>query len=484
MQPIVARWRVRGMFVTERTSVIEKVIAHIDAHKEDHVQRLLDLLRIPSVSTDPGRKADVLRGAEWFNRLFAEAGIESDIVETAGHPAVLADTGPVEDGGDRGRPLPTLLVYGHYDVQPAGDESLWDSPPFDPTIRDGAIFARGSADDKGQVLTHVLATSSFKQVAGRLPIRVKFLIEGEEEVGSANLPGLLRAQRDRLACDYVVLSDTPKLDANTPAITYGTKGLIYKEIVVTGPRQDLHSGSYGGTLVNPGNALAAIIASLHDADNRVTVPGYYDNVREISADERKRLGELPFDENAYLTSMGAPALEGEKGYSTLERRWARPTLDVNGLLGGFTGEGASTIIPAKMSAKVSMRIVPDQDPEKTSAAFDKAVRSAAPKGVRVEILTHAVAAPYLCPTDSPGMSAAKQAVEAGFGKRPVLIREGGTLPILPLFKEVLGADSLMIGMCHPNCNAHGPNEFFTLADLHDGTKAAAHLIHTLADQPG
>ncbi len=454
--------------------MIENVIAQIDSAKEAHVERLLDVLRIPSISTDRERKADMYRGAEWFQRLFTEFGIENDLVETAGHPAVLADTGPVDGGG------PTLLVYGHYDVQPAGDESLWHSPPFEPTIRDGSVFARGSADDKGQVLAHVLAAGCWKKVAGQLPVRVKFLIEGEEEVGSVNLEALVRAQRERLACDYVALSDTPKFNADTPAITYGTKGLIYKEIVLTGPKQDLHSGSFGGTLTNPGNALAAIITSLRDADNRVTIPGYYDDVREITPEERKRLGALPFDDDGYRDVTGAPALDGEKGFTTLERRWARPTLDVNGLFGGYTAEGASTIIPAKMLAKLSMRIVPDQKPEKVSQAFDEAVRAAAPSGVRIEIITHAVAPAYLCPTESPGMAAAQRAIEAGFKAKPVLIREGGTLPILPLFKEVLGADSLMIGLCHPDCNAHGPNEFFTLADFHSGTQAAAYFVHELA----
>jgi acetylornithine deacetylase/succinyl-diaminopimelate desuccinylase-like protein len=318
------------------------------------------------------------------------------------------------------------------------------------------------------------------KVAGGLPVRVKFLIEGEEEIGSPNLEKLVRDHRERLACDYVAISDTPKLNAATPAITYGTKGLIYKEIIITGPKQNLHSGQYGGTLTNPGNALAVIIASLRDADNRVTIPGYYDDVRELTDEERARLQELPFSEADYLASMGAPSLEGEKGYGTLERRWARPTLDVNGLFGGFTGEGASTIIPAKVLAKVSMRIVPDQNPDRIAKAFDEAVHAATPRGVRVEIVDHAGCAAYCSPIGSPGMTAAAEAVEAGFGQQPVFIREGGTLPILPLFKEVLEADSLMMGFCTPDCNAHGPNEFFRLTDFHNGTKTAAYFINRLA----
>jgi acetylornithine deacetylase/succinyl-diaminopimelate desuccinylase-like protein len=455
-------------------SVIDKVIARIDAGKDDFVKRLNDFLRIESISTDPEHKGDMRLGAEWVQRVLTECRIKCEVLDTPGHPCVLADSGPGSSGG------PTVLIYGHYDVQPTGDLSLWHSPPFEPTVRDGLLYARGSADDKGQVLAHVLAAECWMKVAGRLPIRVKFLIEGEEEVGSSSLEKIIRDNRDGLACDYVALSDTPKFDETTPAITYGTKGLVYKEIIVTGPKQNLHSGSYGGTLTNPGNALATIIAALRDADNRVTIPHFYDDVRELTGEERARLKELPFDESAYLAAMGAPALTGEKGYGTLERRWARPTVDVNGMFGGFTGEGASTIIPAKVSAKVSMRIVPDQNPDKVSKAFDEAVRALCPPGVMVEIRSHGACAAYVTPMDSPGMRVAADAMEAGFGKRPYFIREGGTLPILPLFKEVLGADSLMMGFCVPDCNAHGPNEFMALSDFHAGIKTAAHFMHLLA----
>ncbi len=452
--------------------MIDKVIAHIDANRDASVERLNDFLRIQSISTDPSCDAESRRGAAWVKDVFTGCGLDTEIVETEKHPCVIADSGPA-DG-------PTVLIYGHYDVQPTGDESLWDSPPFEPTVRDGLLYARGSADDKGQVLAHMLAAESWMKTAGKLPIRVKFLVEGEEEIGSPNLEPVVRKLKDRLACDYVVLSDTPKFDRKTPAITYGTKGLIYKEITLTGPKQNLHSGSYGGTLMNPGNALAVIIAALKDGENRVTVPGFYDKVRPLTADEKEKIKELPFDEEGFRGSIGTPSLEGEAGYTTLERRWARPTLDVNGLLGGFTGEGASTVIPAKVMAKVSMRIVPDQVPAEISAAFDDAVRAATPKGVRLEIKTFADAAAYVSPIDSPGMAAAIEAVEAGFGKKPLFIREGGTLPILPLFKEVLGADSLMLGFCCPDCNAHGPNEWFALDDLHAGTKTSAHFLNRMA----
>lgn len=460
--------------MTRENSVIDKVIAHIDANRDAYVERLSALLRIPSVSTDPDRKDDIRRAAEWVHGLFKDAGINAEMVETDRHPAILAEGGPVDGNGL------TVLVYGHYDVQPTGDESLWDSPAFEPTIRNGAIFARGSADDKGQVLAHLFAAEAWMKVAGKLPGRVKFLIEGEEEIGSPNLSGLVRQHADRLKCDYVALSDTPKLDADTPAITYGTKGMIYKQIDITGPKQDLHSGAYGGTLVNPANALAEIIAALRDADNRVTIPGFYDDVRDLTNKEKASMAALPFDEEAYRETMGTSRLDGEVGYTTLERRWARPTLDVNGLLSGFTGEGAMTIVPSKAMAKVSMRIVPDQDADKVSAAFDEAVHNLAPKGVNVTVTTFASCAAYISELDSPGMRAAAAAIEAGFGKAPVYTREGGTLPILPLFKELLGADSLMMGFCVPDCNLHGPNEFFFLDDLHNGIKTAAHFLDRLA----
>jgi len=453
--------------------VIDKAISYINDHADANLERLSDLLRIASISTDPTRKGDIRAGADWVNKLFVEAGIPSEIVETAGHPCVVADTGPVDGGG------PTVLVYGHYDVQPTGDESLWDSPAFEPTVREGKLFARGSADDKGQALAHLLAAEAWMKTAGSTPIRVKFLIEGEEEIGSPNLGPIVETNRERLACDYVALSDTPKFSKETPAITYGTKGLVYKEIIVTGPKQNLHSGSFGGTITNPGNALALIINSMRDGNNRVTIPGFYDKVRDITDIEKKRMQALPFDEAAYLASMGAPALTGESGFATIERRWCRPTLDVNGLLGGFVGEGASTVIPAKVMAKVSMRIVPDQSPDEISAAFDKAVHAAAPKGVKVEVLTHNTCPAYVSALDSPGMKAAERALEAGFGAKPAFIREGGSLPILALFKKVLGADSLMLGFCMPDCNAHGPNEYLGVDDFLSGTRSAAFLLDEL-----
>ena len=320
------------------------------------------------------------------------------------------------------------------------------------------------------------------KAAGKLPIRVKYLIEGEEEIGSPNLLDLIKQQRDRLACDYIAISDTSKFDEKTPAITYGTKGLVYKEITITGPDSDKHSGSFGGTIVNPANELARIIASLKDDKNRITIPGFYDDVRKLSKSERKRLAELPFSDKKYAKLLGVTRLAGEKGYTTLERRWTRPTLDVCGLFGGYQGPGSSTIIPAKVGAKVSMRLVPDQNPSKISKLFDKAVMAAASPGVKVSIQNFGNYAAYVSPMDTDGMNAAIAAVEKGFNRAPVLIREGGSLPILPMFKKVLGADSIMMGFCLPNCNAHGPNEFFDLDDFHNGIRSAAHFLNELASQ--
>lgn len=452
---------------------IEQVEAYLKNENQSFVERLLGFLRIPSISTDPSCKDRIRQAADWVREQFERMGIESEICETAGHPCVLADSGPVDAAM-------TVLIYGHYDVQPAGDESLWKSGPFEPTIRNGKIVARGAADNKGQVLTHVFAAEAWMKAVGKLPVRVKFLIEGEEEVGSPNLEDFVVKHKDRLACDYVALSDTAQLDEGQPAITYGTKGLLYKEINVFGPKQDLHSGSFGGTIENPGNVIGTIVAAFKDADHRVTIPGFYDDVREITESERGQLESLPLDDGRYLEMVGSPELDGEKGYSTVQRRWTRPTLDVNGLYGGFQGEGASTIIPAKCGVKVSMRLVPDQDPEKISKSFDEFVRKHCPSSARLEIKTFGMCPAYVADLESPGMRAAAQAVEAGFGKAPVFIREGGTLPILPLFKQVLCADSLMMGFCQPNCNAHGPNEFFHLRDFENGIRTSAHFYNLMS----
>jgi len=454
--------------------VIDQVIAHVAKNYDAYLERLNAFLRIPCISTDPGAKAAIRDGADWVLRFFHDAGIDAGIYPTQGHPAVIADTGAVSAGG------PTILVYGHYDVQPVGDPKLWQSGPFDPVVRQGRLYARGSADDKGQVLTHMLAAEAWKKVAGKLPIRVKFLIEGEEEIGSPHLGVLIEKERERLACDYVCLSDTAKFSEDVPAITYGTRGMLYKEVVFTGARNDLHSGTFGGTFPNPANALVELVTRMKDAQGRVTIPEFYDGVSTPTAQELDALRRLPFDESAYRESVGAGGLAGEQGFSTMERRWLRPTLDVNGLLSGFTGEGAMTIIPGRAMAKVSMRLVPHQDPAKISAAFDRFVAEHTPAGIRHEIKEFTRCAAYVCPLENPGLQKAATAVEAGFGVKPAFIREGGSLPILPLFKKVLGAESIMMGFCLATCNAHGPNEFMVIDDFKAGIRTAAHLIAKMA----
>ena len=460
-------------FNREGFAVIEKVVAHVESNRDRYIERLFEFLRIPSVSTDPDAVPAMKQTAQWVLDVLTGCGIEARIQPTDGHPAVLGDTGPV-DGG------PTVLVYGHYDVQPTGDESLWDSKPFEPVVRDGRIYARGSADDKGQVLTHLLAAEAWKKVAGKLPVRIKFLIEGEEEIGSINLDKLIESHVKELACDYVCLSDTCKFSPDIPAITYGTKGLLYKEVVYRGCTTDLHSGTFGGSVPNPGNAIAALIAKMKDPENRVRIPGFYDDVVESSKKELAALRALPFDEAEYARSIGARGLDGEKGYSTMERRWLRPTLDVNGLLCGFTGEGSMTVLPASAMCKVSMRLVPNQTPEKISAGFDEFVAANTPEGIDCEIKNFASAGPYMCPLDNDGLQRAAKAVECGFGVAPAMIREGGSLPILPMFKKLLGAESIMMGYCLANCNAHGPNEFLVVDDFIKGITTGAYLPHTMA----
>ena len=449
------------------------VLAWLEQNRSEHLERLLTFLRFPTISAQAAHAADMTACGEWLIGQFARAGARAELLPTGGHPAVFAEAGPKDS------PI-TLLIYGHYDVQPAGEEGLWRSPPFEPVVRDGAIYARGAADDKGQLFTHLLAAEAWAKTTGSLPIRVKYLIEGEEEIGSSHLAGLIRANRARLACDYVALSDTAKLDAQTPALTYSTRGLVYKQIDVTGPSKDLHSGVYGGTVANPAEVLARVLASLHDEQCRVAIPGFYEDVCELSPQERIALNRAPFDEASFLEQTGSPAVCGEPGYTTIERRGARPALDVNGLCSGYVGEGASTIIPSRAFAKVSMRLVPDQNPEKISEAFDRAVRAACPPTVRLSIQTFSKASPYVCPLDSPGVQAAMKAMEEGYGRPPGLIREGGTLPILPLFKSELGADSLMLGFCVSDCNAHSANEFFHVADLEAGARSAALLLSEIA----
>jgi acetylornithine deacetylase/succinyl-diaminopimelate desuccinylase-like protein len=452
--------------------MISKVIARLEKEKQKAVDELVDLLKIPSVSADPSRKADIRRAADWLARRMTAAGLRTEVKETAGNPIVYA-----ERSGPAG--APTILIYGHYDVQPPDPLDEWKSPPFEPVIRDGKVLARGSSDDKGQLLTHVHAIGAWIAETGSLPIHVKVILEGEEEISSLNLPTFLREHRDMLKCDVVVVSDTSQFAHGVPAITYGLKGLAYVEVRMQGPAADLHSGSFGGSIRNPANALAELIADLHDEKGRVAIPGFYDDVKPLEEWERKEYARLPFSEAEYLKITGSPALWGEDGYTTTERRWARPTLDVNGIWGGYQGEGAKTIIPARAGAKISMRLVPNQDPEKISKLFADHVRKIVPPSVRVEVIPMHGGKPFLIDPKSPMFEKASLAIEKGFGRKPVFIREGGSIPITQTFKEVLGADTLLLGWGQNDDGAHSPNERFDLEDYHKGTLSSAYLIGLL-----
>ena len=453
---------------------IDRVDAYLEAHRADFEERLKALLRIPSVSAQPDHDADTRRAAEFVRDDLRGLGFDAELIATRGHPIVFAER---RDAPGK----PTLLVYGHYDVQPADrDKDGWDSDPFEPVVRDGKIYARGATDDKGQMLTHVRAAEGWLRAVGALPVNVKFLIEGEEEVGGANLEPFVAGNRDRLACDYAVISDTSQFAPGIPAITYGLKGLSYFELIVSGANRDLHSGTFGGAVANPCNALAVILARLKDADGRIQLPGFYDAVRPLEDWERDQFARLPFSEAAFQADLGVPSLEGEAGYTTLERRWARPTCDVNGLSGGYQGPGPKTVLPAKASAKLSFRLVPDQDPRTVADQFRAHVAATCPPGVRHEIIVHQGAPAVLVGVESPGVRAAVRAIEASFGRPPVFIREGGSIPVVGLLKERLGVETLLLGWGQADDNLHGPNEKLSLADFHRGIKAGAHLLAELA----
>lgn len=455
--------------------VLERVDAYLEAHRNTFEDQLKDLIRIPSVSAQPDHDADTRRAAVFIREDLAKIGLKAELIETKRHPIVHA-----EWLGAPGKP--TLLIYGHYDVQPPEPLEPWLSPPFEPTIRDGNLYARGATDDKGQMFTHLKAAEAWLKGTGALPVNVKFLIEGEEEVGGANLEAYVAENAARLACDYAVISDTSQFAPGMPAITYGLKGLAYFEIRVQGANRDLHSGTYGGAVANPANALATILASLKGPDGRIRIDGFYDAVKPLEDWERAEFAKLPFSEAEFQADLAVPALVGEEGYTTLERKWARPTCDVNGLFGGYAGPGPKTVLPCAAGAKLSFRLVPDQEPKTIERLFRDHVAKVAPPGVKVEVITHSGAPAVLVSVDTPGVRAAVRAIEAGFGKRPVFIREGGSIPVVGLFKQHLNVDTLLLGWGQNDDNLHGPNEKFSLADFHRGIKAGAHLYHELAEE--
>jgi succinyl-diaminopimelate desuccinylase len=448
------------------------------ADNRDKFERdLCDLLRIESVSADSSRRGEVRRAAQWVADQFRGLGFPVELVETAGHPIVYAET-PAVAGA------PTVLVYGHYDVQPPDPLSEWHSPPFEPTIRDGNLYARGATDDKGQMLTHIKSAEAWIRSQGQLPLQLKFLIEGEEEVGSAHLTDFIAANKKRLACDCVVISDTSQFAPGQPAITYGLRGIAYYELRLSGPKQDLHSGTFGGAVTNPANALCRMLAALVNERGQVQVPGFYDEVEALSPRERSEFAKLPFDEAAFMKQVGVGALSGEEGFSTLERRWARPTFDINGLWSGYQGEGAKTILPARAGAKFSFRLVPKQDPKKITAALKNRLGELCPGGISIELIDFHGAPGVVVPLDSPYIAAAERAIELGFGRKPVFMREGGSIPVVATFHDLLGVDTLLLGWGLDDDNTHSPNEKFSLADFHRGIKASAHLWRELGSVAG
>jgi len=452
---------------------MQSIEQYLESHRAQFEDELFELLRIPSISADDAHRGDIRRAADWVAGQFRSLGLSVEMLETARHPIVLAESPPVAGA-------PTVLVYGHFDVQPPDPLDEWLSPPFEPTRRDGNVVARGATDDKGQMLTHIKSAQAWLESGQSLPVQLKFLIEGEEEVGSESLYELLDEQADRLRANVCVISDTSQFAPAVPAITYGLRGIAYYELRLTGPRQDLHSGTFGGAVVNPANALCQILAGLRDEDGRVQIPGFYDDVAPLTEKERRQFADLPFDEAAFAEQIKVSGLGGEAGYTTLERRWARPTFDINGLWSGYQGQGAKTVLPARAGAKFSFRLVPNQDPAKIAAGLEKRLRELCPTGIEMELIDMHGAPGVVTPLDSPYVEAAARAIEAGFGRRPVFIREGGSIPIVTAFKEKLGIDCLLLGWGLDDDNTHSPNEKFSLADFHRGIRASAQLWKELA----
>ncbi len=443
---------------------MKEVNQYIESHRQAFVDDLCGLLRIASVSADSRQRGEVRRAAEWVFTQFKQLGLAAELIETTGHPLVYAESPPVPG-------MPVALVYGHYDVQPPEPLDEWISPPFEPTVRNGNLYARGATDDKGQMLTHVKSVEAWLKSGQRLPLQVKFLIEGEEEVGSAHLPQFVKDQTQKLACDCVIVSDCAQFGPGVPAITYGLRGLAYYELRLRGPKQDLHSGTFGGGVTNPANALATILAALKDDQGRIQLPGFYDDVLPLTDRERAEFRALPFDEAEFKKQLGVAGVSGEAGYTTLERRWARPTCDVNGLTSGYQGEGAKTVLPAKAGAKFSFRLVPNQDPEKVTKSLRIFIEARLPPGIQMELIDFHGAPGVVVPLDSPFMKAASAAIEGGFGRVPVFVREGGSIPIVNSFAEELDADVLLLGWGQNDDNTHSPNEKFSLADYDRGIRA-------------
>src|SRR4051812_19380156 len=453
---------------------MNEVVDYINVNRDRYVDELKQYLAIPSISALPEHAADTRRAAEWTADALRNAGMQNvRLMDTPGNPVVYGDW-----LGAAGKP--TILFYGHYDVQPVDPVNLWTSPPFEATVRDGEIYARGAADDKGQVFMHIKAVEAFMKQGGSLPVNIKFFIEGEEEVGSVHLDQFVRDHKQDLAADVVVISDSPMFDRGVPSICYGLRGLVYFQLDLRGSSTDLHSGSFGGAVANPAFVLAQVLTQMKDRSGKIKIPGFYDDVVALREEERQAWATLPFNEKQYRKDFGIPKLFGESGYTTLERTWARPTFEVNGLLSGFTGEGAKTVLPALAMAKVSMRLVPNQTPDKIATLFEEYVKKLAPKTVEVKVTRMHGGKPWMTSYDNPFVQAAGRAIERGFGRKPVFTREGGSIPVVSTFQEELGLPSVLFGVGLPDENAHAPNEKLDVGNFQGGIISSAFLYEEIA----
>ena len=463
--------------MTYDPGMLKEVLSTLDQRRDAALSALKDLLRIPSVSAKKEHAGDCRRCAQWVADHLKESGLVVTLMDTGGHPAVVA-----KNEHKAGRP--TVLLYGHYDVQPPEPLELWTSPAFEPTVRKNsagvdAVYARGAVDDKGQVYAHLEAISAW-QAHGGLPVNLTVLIEGEEEIGSEHLEAFVAKYKDLLRADIAVISDTGQFDRGVPALTYGLRGLVYEEMFLTGPSHDLHSGGFGGFAPNPANVLAKLIASLHDESGKVNLPGFYDDVELPTAEETAAWAKLPMNVTREASAIGIPFDSGEKGYTALERMWARPTCDVNGLTSGYQGEGAKTVLPSKASCKVSFRLVPKQDPRRVRESFRAAMVERCPKNVKIEFVNHGASPAAVVPIDTAGARAALAAIGEGFGKEATFIRGGGSIPVVGLIKKELGIDTLLVGYGLPDDRVHSPDEKFDLDAFYAGIRTSAILYEKLA----
>ena len=453
---------------------MEAVINHIKENNANYINELIEYLKIPSISTLEENKGDMQKCASFVADKLKEAGMDKvEIFQTAGHPLVYG-----EWLGAPGQP--TVLFYGHYDVQPVDPLDLWDSPPFEPVIKDGKIWGRGTSDDKGQNFVHIKSVEAFFKTTGRLPVNVKFILEGEEEIGSEHFSAFLKEKKELLKCDTVVISDTSLYGEGIPTIGYGLRGLCYMEIEVTAANRDLHSGTFGGAVANPINELAKIIAKLHDKNGKITIPKFYDDVLPLTKKERENFKRLKFSDKAYAKELGLKELQGEKGFTTLERIWARPTLDSNGIVGGYTEKGAKTVLPSKATAKISMRLVPNQTPDKVAKLFTNYIKTLAPKSVKVEVRNLHGAYPVVVSLDSPAMVAASNALAKAFKKKTVFTREGGSIGVVVDFVKQLKVPAILMGLGLDTENIHSPNEHFSLKSFELGIMSSAYFLDEFA----